>query len=253
MKYNFSFSFRFIIHGWNNNGGSPVNNLIRTAWINRGNFNVITVDWGVGAQTANYPAARNRVGAVGGVVARMIDFLNAQGGQAFNNIAIVGHSLGGHAAGMTGKQVNRGNIHTIWALDPALPLFSVDNPGQRVHSTDAQYVEIIHTNAGLLGFDVPIGDASFYPNGGRTQPGCGVDVAGNCAHSRAWEFFAESITTGTHFVGRLCPQGWTNINNEQFGACVSNANNRRMGGDPSSNARGVFFLTTNGASPFAHG
>lgn len=33
---------RFIIHGWNNDGGSLVNTAIRTAYINRGEFNVIT-------------------------------------------------------------------------------------------------------------------------------------------------------------------------------------------------------------------
>lgn len=33
---------RFIIHGWNNNQGSDVNTLIRNAYLNRGDFNVVS-------------------------------------------------------------------------------------------------------------------------------------------------------------------------------------------------------------------
>ena len=40
---------RFTIHGWNNDGSHFMNPLIRDAFFERGDFNVITVDWGVGA------------------------------------------------------------------------------------------------------------------------------------------------------------------------------------------------------------
>jgi pancreatic triacylglycerol lipase len=116
---------RFVIHGWNNNGGSEVNTVIRTAFINRGEFNVITVDWGAGANTANYITARNRVNEVGPVVASFIDFLNLSGGMSFNALSVIGHSLGGHAAGITGKRTSRGRVQSIIGMDAAGPLFSV--------------------------------------------------------------------------------------------------------------------------------
>ncbi|XP_062554608.1 phospholipase A1 VesT1.02-like [Armigeres subalbatus] len=241
---------RMIIHGWNNNGGSPVNTQIRNAYLDRGDFNVITVDWGAGAQNPNYLTSRNHINAVAATVARFVDFLNQSGGMSFNNIYIVGHSLGGHTAGIAGKRVSRGRLHTVVALDPALPLFSINAPNERVAPTDANYVEVIHTNAGLLGFDLPIGQADFYPNGGRSQPGCGVDVAGTCAHSRAWEFFAESVRTG-RFNSVRCANYDQILNNN----CVSSGANRNMGGEPSNIgiASGVYHLTTNGNSPFARG
>ncbi|XP_065073522.1 phospholipase A1 VesT1.02-like, partial [Ochlerotatus camptorhynchus] len=242
---------RFIIHGWNNNGGSPVNTLIRNAYLDRGDFNVITVDWGVGAQNPNYVTSRNHINAVGATVASFIEFLNVNG-LAFNFVYVSGHSLGGHAAGITGKRVTRGRLHSIIALDPALPLFSINAPNERVASTDANYVEVIHTNAGLLGFDLPIGQADFYPNGGRSQPGCGVDIAGTCAHGRAFEFFAESIRTNpSRFNSVRCANYDQILNNN----CVSSGANRNMGGDPSNLglASGVFHLITNAASPFARG
>ena len=244
------FCFRFIIHGWNNNGGSTVNVAIRSAYLQSRNINVIVVDWGAGAQTINYVAARNRINAVGPVVARFIDFMNTLTGAPFANIAVVGHSLGGHTAGLAGKHVTRGRLQTIVALDPALPLFSIDRPDERVTPDDAIYVEVIHTNAGLLGFDLPIGRASFYPNFGSSQPGCLVDVTGNCAHSRAHEFFAESINTSVGFWGTRCA-GYEEILNEQ---CTSSGPRELMGGEPSAGtANGVYWLPTNRNSPFAQG
>lgn len=40
-------------------------------------------------------------------------------------------------------------------------------------SSDAIFVDVIHTDGGILGFPSPIGHADFYPNNGRPlQPGC---------------------------------------------------------------------------------
>lgn len=132
----------FIVHGWNNNGGSPVNTRIRAAYLARGNFNVIVVDWGAGAQTINYIAARNRVNDVGPRVAQMADWLNQSAGAAFANMVAVGHSLGGHTVGIAGKRVSRGRLAAVVALDPADPGFSVNRPAERVAPTDANYVEV---------------------------------------------------------------------------------------------------------------
>ena len=40
--------------------------------------------------------------------------------------------------------------------------------------TDADFVDVIHTDLKGLGIDQPIGHLDFYPNGGDVQPGCGV-------------------------------------------------------------------------------
>lgn len=42
-------------------------------------------------------------------------------------------------------------------LDPALPLFSVNQPLERISTDSAHYVEIIHTNGGNLAFLSPLG------------------------------------------------------------------------------------------------
>lgn len=66
---------------------------MRNAFLNRGDFNFFTVDWGLGAGTPNYILARNRVNEVGQVLGQFIDFINVNG-MPFSRIGINGHSLG---------------------------------------------------------------------------------------------------------------------------------------------------------------
>ena len=47
------------------------------------------------------------------------------------------------------------------------------DPDFRLDSTDAQFVDVIHTSGTAFGFLAPIGHADFYPNSGKfPQPGC---------------------------------------------------------------------------------
>ncbi|XP_058467036.1 pancreatic triacylglycerol lipase-like [Malaya genurostris] len=249
-NFNPSHPTRFTVHGWNGDGTSGLHANIRSNYFAVGDFNVINVDWGAGAQTANYVTARNRVAAVGSVISGMVNTLVSASGISRNSVSLIGHSLGAHAAGNAGKNQN-GQINTVVGLDPAGPLFSLDN-SDIMGSNDAQYVEAVFSNAGTLGFDLPLGNANFYPNGGRSQPGCGTDVSGNCAHSRAHEYFAESISSSAGFRATRCASHSEILN----GQCTPSGSDARMGGEPSNQGRGVsgvYWFNTNSASPFAQG
>lgn len=96
-------------------------------------------------------------------------------------------------SGAVGKRVTRGRIANIVALDPAGPLFTIDRPEERLHFTDADYVEVQFTDIGRLGFSQPIGHANFYPNYGklnRYYPICGWMITA----------FAYSISTQPFFI-----------------------------------------------------
>jgi hypothetical protein len=110
----------------------------------------------------------------------LLNAIVSNGLSAWPRINIVGHSLGAHCAGHTGKRTS-GRIQAIFGTDPAGPLFSTGN-NDRLAVGDAVYTEALHTNAGVLGFDSPITTAAFYPNWGTSQPGCGTDATG------AWYF-----------------------------------------------------------------
>lgn len=242
---------RVTIHGWNGSPTSNVNVGIRNALFDVGEFNVIQVDWSAGAGTVNYISARNRVGPTGVVVANLLSLIAENTGLNVDDMVVIGHSLGAHVGGFVGKTLNS-RLGTIVALDAALPLFSINNPDARVDAADARYVQSIHTNAGTLGFDEPFANGSFYPNGGSSQPGCGIDISGNCAHGRAHEFYEESIRNRNAFWSRQCPTyqsitgGTCRVADE--GAVAI------MGGEPvDHNAIGLFLLTTNNASPFGQG
>lgn len=163
------------------------------------------------------------------------------------------HSLGGHIAGLTGKRVRRGRLHSVVAMDPAGPLFSLRNSGDRVHYTDASYVEVIYTDRGGLGFDEPIGHANFYPNWGSGQPGCGWDIGGLCSHNIVEDFFEASINPANVFRATQC-RSFSGI---RLRTCIDSGPSRRMGGEPVmdgvSAPETVFFLETNARSPFARG
>lgn len=60
----------------------------------------------------------------------------------------------------------------ITGLDPAGVLFS---PNSTVFLTkeDAEFVDVIHTDAGVYGTSEALASVDFYPNGGdRVQSGC---------------------------------------------------------------------------------
>jgi len=241
---------RWHAHGWNG-GGANTGAAVRSALLNHVDCNVFVVDWGAGAQTPNYIAARNRVGAVGAVIARYMVWINSHG-VPYSQMQSIGHSLGAHVAGFSGKGTPA-PIAAVVALDPAGPLFSLDNPNERFHNTDATYVESIVTDGGRLGFEHPVGDANFYPNWGTSQPGCGIDLTGNCGHGLVNNFYAASINNNNHFGATMC-RGLQDIRDRN---CVASGASRRMGGEPvfdgPSPVGSVFWLPTTGTYPFAQG
>lgn len=104
-------------------------------------------------------------------------------------------------------------------------------------------------------------------NWGSSQPGCGIgkfslyyhftgvlllffplDAAGACAHGRAVDFYAESVNSNS-FQARRCAN-YAQITGRN---CPTGQGTAMMGGDASKALTGIFFLETNGNSPFARG
>ena len=70
--------------------------------------------------------------------------------------------------------------NSILGLDPAGPLWEGYSSRNHLRSSDADFVDVIHTHTAPaviapLGFAAPLGDVDFYPNGGGLMPGCILD------------------------------------------------------------------------------
>ncbi|XP_052737647.1 pancreatic triacylglycerol lipase-like [Bicyclus anynana] len=191
------------IHSYGQGVAGNFNAHVVPAFLAVEDANVIAVDWSPGASV--YVQGLANIPQVGDRIAQFVNLLSNDFSYSTANIRIVGVGLGGHAAGIAARGVT-GTIPHIIALDPSL--HGWPHHPQKLNKNDAEVVEVIHTTAGHYGYDEPLGDLDFYPNGGSRQIGCGTDVA--CSHSYAYIFYAESVhadvtnANAPRFVGTAC-------------------------------------------------
>ncbi|KDQ97822.1 Pancreatic lipase-related protein 2 [Zootermopsis nevadensis] len=247
------------IHGFTEKASGLSASVIRDAYLDRGFYNVILVDWNALAAFPWYFAAVQNCQVVGSYLARFLDYLDSKG-FALTNVHVVGFSLGAEVAGFTGQHLRAGmgpRLPRITGLDPAYPLFKHHNVKLRLSKGDAIFVDVIHTDGGVLGIPSRIGHADFFPNGGRpVQPGC--DVASIffrasfedlvfCSHKRSWKYYAESINDEFGFPAYRC-RNWMDF---RIGHCSSVSGTTYMGIATRTSASGKYFLQTNPNPPFA--
>lgn len=67
-------------------------------------------------------------------------------------------------------------LSSLLALDPPKIGYADKPLPDKLDSSDAQFVFVIHTSSGFISFAEPIGHVDFYPNGGLPpQPECPTD------------------------------------------------------------------------------
>ncbi|XP_049872122.1 pancreatic triacylglycerol lipase-like [Pectinophora gossypiella] len=228
-----------IVHGWLSSRYTDPNPTVRRAYLNKGNFNVITVCWRRLA-AMDYATAARGVPAIGRGVGQFLIFLNRVTGAPFDQMHLVGFSLGAHVVGNAGRETG-GRVARVTGLDPAGPLWNYNR--ERLSASDGIYTESIHTDGGLggLGIGSAITQVDFFPNGGNSQPGCLLNM---CNHNRAWELFAASVTHN-HLIGRECTSTtqitWNTCRGQQLH--LGNDNLRKTG-------RGMYRLDTGRNYPY---
>jgi len=238
---------RVLTHGFLNGAIISTMYPIRDGYLNRGDFNVIMIDWGAGAMTINYVAARNRIPKVAQLCGNVCNFLIAKEYTSLSKLVLIGHSLGGQTTGLCAKIIKSvsGQLDHIVALDPAWPLFTLEDKDDRVDKEDAKEVEVIHTDGDMFGFSYPLGTKDVYPNYGRAlQPGTEFDPTGTMSHLRACDFFAESLAVKNAFIADKCTTYEAN-------KCTVESTGYAMGGEPlTTGVTGIFYLKTNMLKPY---
>lgn len=162
-------------------------------------------------------------------------------------IHLVGHSLGSHIAGFAGKTFHSLTgtlISRISGLDPAGPCFSNVDRNLRLAATDAEFVDVIHTNAGVYGLRSPVGHVDFFPNGGEQQPNCLFQFQ---SHNRVVELFAESVRNPAAFPAKAC-KNWKEFQREEGSGDVS-----FMGYGCKPGTKGSYYLRTGDDRPYGLG
>ncbi|XP_043465079.1 pancreatic triacylglycerol lipase-like isoform X1 [Leptopilina heterotoma] len=222
---------KFIIHGFID---TPLSNWVkemRNELLKHGDYNVIIVDW-AGGSLPLYTQATANTRLVGLEIANLVKHLQVNYGLDMSEVHLIGHSLGAHTAGYAGEKLG-GAIGRITGLDPAEPYFQGMPSHLRLDYTDAQLVDVIHTDGKSIlflgfpgyGMSQPCGHLDFYPNNGKEQPGCtdlsettpslpltlireGLEEASRvlvaCNHVRAIKLFIESINSKCQYVAHEC-------------------------------------------------
>ncbi|XP_052776601.1 inactive pancreatic lipase-related protein 1-like [Mya arenaria] len=215
----------FIIHGYWDSPYEPWVTDMKDALLAQADVNVVTVDWESGAGQTEYSQSAANTRVVGALIAQLLIALRDNRFLKFEDIHLVGHSLGAHIAGYAGERVNK-SVGRITGLDPAGLFFEADPEKVRLDPGDALFVDVIHTDAQPVidigfGTELPMGHVDFYPNGGKDQPGCTSSasdhlftlITGNfasfaegiaCDHSRARDYFTASIKLTCDFTASLC-------------------------------------------------
>ncbi|GBO00924.1 Inactive pancreatic lipase-related protein 1 [Araneus ventricosus] len=113
--------------------------------LKEGSYNVIIVNWTDSNQFPYYQAfANGRV--VGAQTAKLINLLMENKGITPDSVHLIGHSLGGQVSGWAGERVP--GLGRITGLDPAGPFFQNAPKEVRLDNTDAEFVDVIHSNGG---------------------------------------------------------------------------------------------------------
>uniref|UniRef100_A0A8I3Q8D7 Triacylglycerol lipase n=1 Tax=Canis lupus familiaris TaxID=9615 RepID=A0A8I3Q8D7_CANLF len=154
----------------------------------------------------------------------LLDMCKANYSYSPSQVQLIGHSLGAHVAGEAGSRTP--GLGRITGLDPVEASFQGTPEEVRLDPTDADFVDVIHTDAAplipFLGFGMSqkVGHLDFYPNGGKQMPGCQknalstiIDINGiwegardfvACNHLRSYKYYSSSILSPDGFLGYPC-------------------------------------------------
>lgn len=268
--YNAHKDTKFVIHGYFDNGNKTWILQMKDALLSKADVNVFVLDWGQGSHDLPTRAAAN-VFVVAAELAKFLRYLQINNGLDLSKVHFIGHSFGAQISGNAGGAL-QGAIGRISGMDPAEPYFVDMDNSKRLDKTDAQFVDVIHTDGekfnGLQGYGAfyPMGHVDFYPNGGVDQPGCEDDLLGGifgilggqdgdksvaCSHGRAHEFYIESITSSgsCQFTSYPCAD-WDQYLTGICHTCPAGGCPVMGYNSDASSAQGSFYLTTTMNSPY---
>ncbi|XP_014473566.1 PREDICTED: uncharacterized protein LOC106743854 [Dinoponera quadriceps] len=238
---------KIIVHGYNSDMQLGYLVDIRNEYLRKGRYNLIALDWHRLAIAPCYPVAVHNVPHVGDCLAQLVERLRDYGA---TEIHVIGFSLGAHVPAFAANALRPYRLSRITGLDPAMPLFVTVNRDEKLDASDAEFVDVLHTNAFIQGKIEASGHIDFYMNGGVNQPGCWEQRNPfGCNHHRAAAYFAESINSNIGFWGWPCPGFVAYL----LGLCPARFPAVLMGENVNRTCQGFHLVKTKAQSPYAEG
>jgi hypothetical protein len=180
------------------------------------NINVAYIEWRNCSDNCNDFKVFENLNSIADTAREILKSCKSQG-LDIATTHLVGYNMGTNIAGRIGrwfKDSQSVSFSRITGLDPAdymtfgkIFFFLYDvKPLER---TDATFVDVIHTNTRAVGDGKVHGHVDFYPNGGKSQPGCfkltlDIDFLWYCGPDRSWRYYAESIGKPNAFISKQC-------------------------------------------------
>ncbi|CAE1295741.1 unnamed protein product [Acanthosepion pharaonis] len=200
--------------------------------------NIFVVDWNTGGKGILYHQAVANARLVGAVVASIIKTLQGDFHASMNTFHLIGHSLGAHIAGYVGQAVS--GLGRISGLDPAGPGFEGTDDQVKLDCSDAQFVDIIHTDPGCPN--------ALYSHAVNLLQGNIRELVSGvlCDHWRAVDIYLSSINECNFYACRTA-----SVHSAIWGHCNTKVSKEFvMGYDAQVTPPGIYYAKTSRKRPF---
>ncbi|KAJ8310065.1 hypothetical protein KUTeg_011930 [Tegillarca granosa] len=223
QRFDASKPTKFVIHGFMDRPTTAWIGNMRDALLQKGDFNVMIVDWSLGNGPIYNQAVTNTF-IVGAEIAYLVNYLHRHYSLNLADVHIIGHSLGAQIAGHIGTRARFGTKEAVGHMD-FYPNGGQHQPGCEDHIISGAIHNILH--------------GSF----------TGAKDSVTCSHSRATLLYIESLKSSCSFRAHQCGSFFTFDAGQCLGCPAGGC--PLMGYDANKSAlRGSFFLSTSGSQPF---
>ncbi|XP_004535360.1 vitellogenin-1-like [Ceratitis capitata] len=230
--------------GWTTTVNNERHDAFSKAYNCRGDTNYLALDVGDYINTLYVWSAQN-TDKIGQYLAEGIQHL-----ESFINITdlhLIGHSLGAQIMGSAARYYYDSTgvaLPYVTGIDPAFPCFNEGEELTTISLSDADFVDIIHTDPGVSGQYQAYGHADFYVGGKfPVQDACNNP---QCSHEIVWKYYTESVYPNNerNFLSKRCKS----LNSLQEGRC--DGDEYPMGFAVPHYLRGRYVLEVNSDKPY---
>ncbi|XP_075985730.1 phospholipase A1-like [Anticarsia gemmatalis] len=237
--------------GFFDSSAFPFSQALGTSYSKRG-YNVFISET-LAFLTYIYPKSVRLTRFIGKKMGEFLVKLTEHGLEA-ENLELVGASLGAHVVAYAAKhfyQATGKKPSRITGLDPAGPCYRALTPEYKLYKTDAERVDIIHTNIDGFGIAETLGHIDIYVNGGEFQPSDipYIPCLVVCSHVRALIYFWQALEHPKQFIAVQC----NTVQEARFAQCFNNTQTNYLGLETKFDRPGIYYLATNNEFPYYKG